>query len=64
MVNLAIIWCNNDRNKSSIKHIFSCQRNTKDKKIIERMKYGYFLCSLYRGRFQTEPGGNNLVDNH
>ena len=63
MVNLAIIRCNNDRNKSSIKRIFSCQRNTKDKKVIERMKYGCFLCSLYR-RFQTEPGGNNLVVNH
>ena len=35
-----------------------------DKKIIERAKYSRFPCPLYRGRFQGEPGGNNIADNH
>ena len=50
--------------KSSIQRIFSCQKKTEDKKIIERTKYGCFPCTLYRGRFKEEPGGNNIVDNH
>ena len=35
MVNFAIIGCNNDCKKSSIQRIFSCQRKTKDKKLLK-----------------------------
>ena len=47
MVNFAIIGCNNDCKKSSIQRIFSCQRKTKDKKLLKErnMDVSHVLCA-------------------